>query len=41
MIGTKPKQDVSGGAPSGSSACVDWVPSGAIFRISPVKFRLT
>src|SRR5688572_25603953 len=34
-------QNVSGGAPSGSSAYVDWLPSAAILRISPVSARLT
>src|SRR5262245_22338345 len=34
-------QKVSGGAPSGSMAYVDWLPSAAILRISPVSARLT
>src|SRR6185503_2980905 len=34
-------QNVSGGAPSGSITYVDWPPSAAILRISPVSARLT
>src|SRR4029450_1674172 len=37
----KEPQKVSGGAPSGSMAYVDWLPSAAIWRISPVSARLT
>jgi len=36
----KDPQNVSGGAPKGSFAKVDCVPSGAISRISPVSAKL-
>src|SRR4029453_14770544 len=37
----KEPQKVSGGAASGSMTYVDWLPSAAILRISPVSARLT